>query len=1114
MKAWSLTAVALAAISASLLAGCSSNKRLPGDNEPTLATLRDRTVSVTPDTPQTTPKVGNDQTIAAYREFLQAAPNAPQRPEAMRRLGDLEMDNADRRAAESTTSSGEIPDYKAAIVRYEEFLKAYPEDPRNDRVLYQLARAQEQGGQLESALKTLSHLVAKHPGTVHADEAHFRRGEMLFATREYQKAESAYATVLAGGNRTPFTERALYMQGWSLFKLGRLDDALKPFFGVLDLKLGGLSPSVRDEAKLEDLRALTRADRELVEDTFRVMSISLSNLQGAESVPRFIDSPARDSYQFRVYQQLAELYIRQERIKDAADTLAAFVRRQPLHAQAPLLQARVIEIYAGSGFETLALAAKKDHVVRYGADSEFRRANPSGWARAQPLVKNNLGDLARHHHALAQKNKQPADVQEAVRWYQALLSAFPGDADEAQNRFLMAELLFEDRRFAVAAQEFERVAYPSPALRSTGAQGAPAAPAAPFARAADAGYSALLSYAALEGQATDKSALQRQGVDSALRFAQAFASDPRAGAVLTNASEKLLLLGEGEKAVAVARQSLALTPPPAPELRRVAWTVVAHHSFDRAAYADAEAAYGEVLALTAERAAGRAELVERQAAAIYKQGEAARTAGKGTDAVGHFARVAALSALPAGSAVRASALVDAAASLIALKDWDAAARTLEDFRRQHPAHPLQAEVAPKLALAYLELGRHALAAAELEKVAASATDPQLARGALWQAAELHQKSADAVPGGARPKSPLLATAIRAWERYLQAHPQPLEPAVEARWKLVALTRQDGQLPRSESWVRAVQAADREAGPSRTPRTRALGGQATLLLAEPVLEAYKRVPLTEPLQRQLKLKKTKMDEVLKAYAEAAEAGVAEVTTAATFHTATLYQDFGKSLIGSQRPKKLSKMELEQYNVLLEEQAFPFEEKAIELHETNARRTAQGLYDAWVKSSLAELAKLKPVRYGKVERGDAALGADLAALQTALKQAPDSVPLLNQIGIAQRQQGQFDEARKSYEAAIAANANAPLPHLNLAILYDLYLGDVSKAQALYQRCVELSPGDATQLNRWIAELKGRKPAPNTPQDPATAAPAAAPGAAPAAQALPATDATAVARRKDNP
>jgi tetratricopeptide (TPR) repeat protein len=1015
------------------LAACGSGpKKLPGDDQPTLASLAQRPIKVEPDAGVT---VTEEQTVAAYQDFLKAAPAAPQRAEAMRRLGDLEMDRADRVAADS--AAGE-PDYKAAIARYEEFLKTYPNDARNDRVLYQLARAQEQGGQLEAALKTLSRLVKEHPGTLHADEAHFRRGELLFATRQYKEAEAAYATVLAGGSTGPFNERALYMQGWSLFKQGKVEEGLKPFFAVLDLKLGLLGPNSREEADLATLPELKRADRELVEDTFRVMSISFASLQGAETVARYIDSPVREHYQFRVYQQLGELYIKQDRIKDAADTFALFVRRQPLHAQAPLLQARVIDIYQKNGFETLALQAKRDHVVRYGPDSEFRRANPGGWERAQPLVKTHLVELARHHHALAQKSNAPADVQEAVRWYRTLLTAFPQDEAAAGNRFLLAELLFEDRRWAEAATEYETVAYG----------------ATPVAQSADAGYAALLAYAAQDkelGSATQRAALQRVSVESSLRFAKAFAADARAGAVLTRSAEQLYALGEGERASTLARQALALNP--APELRRTAWTVVAHQAFETAAFADAEKAYGEVLALMPERGAGREAIAERQAAAIYKQGELARTAGDARGAVGHFERVAGLGTLGATSAVRASAQYDAAAALIGLKDWDAAARALEDFRRQQPGHALQAEVAPKLALAYLELGRSAQAAAEFERVAAQANDATLARGAAWQAAELHAKAADK----AAPRSPLLATAIKSYERYLQQYPQPLEPAVEARWRLAQLTRQDGQAAKAAAWVKEVQQADAAAGDARSARTRSLGGQATLLLAEPLLEAYRKVPLIEPLARQLKLKKAKMEEVLRAYAAAADAQAADVTTAATFQTAALYQDFGKALIGSQRPRRLSKMELEQYNVMLEEQAFPFEEKAIELHENNARRTTQGLYDEWVKRSFAELARLKPVRYGKTERGDA--GA------------------LNQQGISQRQQGQFDAARQSYEAAIAADPQATAPQLNLAILYDLYLGEPQKAQALYQRCLELSPGDASTLGKWLAELKARKPLPNT-------------------------------------
>lgn len=1106
------TLAATATAAALLLAACAGPKTLPGDNQPTLASLSQRQIKVAPDN---LPVLAEEQTIAAYRDFLATTPQpaqAPQRAEALRRLGDLEMDRADRVAADSTAAAGAEPDYQAAVARYEEFLKLYPQDPGNHRVLYQLARAQEQGGQLEAALATLTKLVTTYPGTVHAEEAQFRRGELLFAMRNYALAETAYAAVLQAGPGTAFQERALYMQGWSLFKQGKAEEALKPFFGVLDLKLGSLKGLMQDEADLAAIPALTRADRELVEDSFRVMGISLASLQGAESVGRYIDSPVREAYQFRVYGALGELYSKQERIKDAADTYALFVRRQPLHVQAPLLQARVIELYEANGFDTLALQAKKDHVRRYGAEgegAEFRRANPTGWQRVQPLVQTHLTQLARHHHALAQRTRAPADVQEAVRWYRTLLTSFPQSAEAPAQRFLLAELLYEDRQWAAAAEEFETVAYRH----------------ANHPRGADAGYSALLAYAEQEKGAADKparEALQRASVASALRFAQAYRADVRGGPVLTRAAEQLFALNDTAAAAGVARQALALQPPPAEAQRRTAWTVIAHHAFEQGLHKEAEAAYGEVLALSPAGTPGRGEAAERLAASIYKQGEAARGAGDARAAVGHFERVAALGASTGGllattSAVRASAQFDVAAALIQLKDWPRAATALENFRREQPGHPLQAEVVPRLALAYLEQKRHSLAAAEFEKVSAASTDAELARGALWQAAELHEKAAREAPPPApavaaatparkpaarapapAPKrntraapaapvepalagsTPLLTTALKAYENYLQRHPLPLETAVEARWRIAELLRADKQPERALAWQRRVQEADANAGEARTARTRTLGGQATLALAEPVRAAYQQVALVEPLAQQLKLKKARLEETLRAYAAASEVGIAEVTTAATFHTASVYQDFGKAMLDSARPRKLKKDELEQYNVMLEEQAFPFEEKAIELYETNARRTTQGLYDRWVQASLAALAKLKPVRYGKSERSDpavpAALQTDLPAVQAALAplQGLARAPLLNQQGLLQRQQGRFDDARQSYEDAIAADKDALAPVFNLAILHDLYLGDAARAQALYQRCLELAPAEAPTLNRWLAELKARKPA----------------------------------------
>jgi tetratricopeptide (TPR) repeat protein len=311
--------------------------------------------------------------------------------------------------------------------------------------------------------------------------------------------------------------------------------------------------------------------------------------------------------------------------------------------------------------------------------------------------------------------------------------------------------------------------------------------------------------------------------------------------------------------------------------------------------------------------------------------------------------------------VRANAQYDSAAALIAVKDWDGAIKTLEDFRQRFPNHPLQPEVSKKLAVVYLEKGSWASAAGEFERLAAANKDPKIARDAQWQAAELYEK-ANAKPA-----------AAKAYERYLAQYPQPLEGAVEARYRLARFAHDAGNATRESSLMREIYQADLAGGAARTDRTRYLGATAALAMAEPVADSYRSVQLVEPLQRQLKLKKQKMEETLKAYSVAADYGVADVTTAATYRIAMVYRDFGKALMASERPKKLSKAELEQYNVLLEEQAFPFEEKATELHELNARRAATGVYDKWVKSSFDALRELRPVRYGKTEVSEGVVDA---------------------------------------------------------------------------------------------------------------------------------------------
>jgi Flp pilus assembly protein TadD len=96
-----------------------------------------------------------------------------------------------------------------------------------------------------------------------------------------------------------------------------------------------------------------------------------------------------------------------------------------------------------------------------------------------------------------------------------------------------------------------------------------------------------------------------------------------------------------------------------------------------------------------------------------------------------------------------------------------------------------------------------------------------------------------------------------------------------------------------------------------------------------------------------------------------------------------------------------------------------------------------------------------------------------LETAVRLSPRQPLYLNQLGIAYRQVGQFAKAREAYERAIALDPTYAAPQLNLAILLDLYVGDRAGAADWYQRSALLMPNDAAQINKWLVELKGRKP-----------------------------------------
>jgi len=104
--------------------------------------------------------------------------------------------------------------------------------------------------------------------------------------------------------------------------------------------------------------------------------------------------------------------------------------------------------------------------------------------------------------------------------------------------------------------------------------------------------SALLAYAGEEKRIAPARPENRATgrVDSALRFAQAFPDDPRAGAFV-RAAEKLYVLHDPDRALAVAQQVVALKAPRRGRANGCGLDRDRAPSFERAAFDRAERAY-------------------------------------------------------------------------------------------------------------------------------------------------------------------------------------------------------------------------------------------------------------------------------------------------------------------------------------------------------------------------------------------------------------------------------------------------------------------------------------------------------------------------------------------
>jgi TolA-binding protein len=1012
------------------LLGCSSSPE-----RHTIAELRD----VDPDLSEVQVDDSLTKAMTSYRDFLEATPTHAKAPEAMRRLADLQIEKeygvigdgaiielpAPEDAPDASTVSGktdsataaapgptarasgpakdiesdadfekrttardvvlrgeqfdaaDLPPSSAptdlsgptqAIETYKRILSEFPWYERNDQVLYQMARAYDELSDPDEAMRVVERLIAEYPGSKYVDEVYFRRGEYHFVRRKFRAAEDAYQAVVSMGEASPFYELALYKLGWSFYKQDLYDEALHRFIALLDYRL---SQGYDFDASV--VGSDDEGDERRVADTFRVVSLSFTNLGGPEVLNEYFATFGNRSYEDRIYRNLAEFHLEKRRFNDAAKVYQAFVELYPFHKISPHFSMRVADIYEEGDFPLLVVDAKKDFAKRYGIQAEYWQYHDiESMQDVRDYLKSNLIDLANHYHALYQQedlaDERPANYTEALAWYREFLASFPGEDVSPSINYQFADLLLEHGDFGTSALEYERTAYGYPAHE----------------RAPAAGYAAI--YAHRENlkvvSGAGAPAARLATVESSLRFAETFPEHEHAATVLGAAADDLYDMRDFERAITSGQWLIDRYPGAETALRRTAWLIVAHSSLELARYPEAEHGYAEALALMAPEDEERQKVVENLAASIYKQGEQARSLEDYAGAADHFLRI---KSIAPGSGIRAAAEYDAAAALIHLEDWQRAADVLEDFRTAFPDHALRPEATRLLADVYEKVGDLSRSASEYERVALDAPDPETRRQAILVAADLYEKASAG------------DDALRVYLQYIDEFAFPMDVALEIRFKVAGMHKSRGDDAAYRAQLAAIVDIDGTAGAERTDRTRFLAAKSALVLTEPLFDDFKRLALVQPFDRSLAEMRRRMDVALASFEKLVSYEVAEVTAASTYYMAEIYGHLNDALLASERPAGLSGADLADYDMVLEEEAYPFEERSIEVHQKNAELMRVGIFNPWVQRSLDELAVLVPGRYAKQEISGGLLGSiDQYAYRTPVP-APAIEPAVDGVNV---------------------------------------------------------------------------------------------------------------------
>ena len=338
----------------------------------------------------------------------------------------------------------------------------FPDSPKLDEVLYYLGFHLTLVGRESEGYQKYVKLVQKRPNSTYIPDALVNIGEFFFNQNEFDTAFAFYDKVITGFPSSSVYGFAIYKKAWCQFNMGDYEEALDNFLTVIKYS---------DSDAASKLTTRFELKKEAQKDLVRAYSMT----GNPDRAIMFFKEVAPEIY-LELGASLADLYASQDKSKEAVSLYKFLIKEQPRSHMVLQYQRKIVNtIYRSQDKK----GTVKEVERMLGLYQKIGPTAPPDWLKDEKTeVEGELRIIATTWHKEAQKTLDEFTLDQAHHLYREYLRLFPDGEHAYPITMNYAILLYQLKKYDLAAEQFERVIELNPEGKFT----------------AEAAHSALTSY--------------------------------------------------------------------------------------------------------------------------------------------------------------------------------------------------------------------------------------------------------------------------------------------------------------------------------------------------------------------------------------------------------------------------------------------------------------------------------------------------------------------------------------------------------------------------------------------------------------------------------------------